>query len=72
MIIDVLKLAAVAVIALCAVLVVYKKERPGMREIFFGAAIGIPNFFSSKFLLFLNFLLKNCKSNKPTHYTTKI
>ena len=31
--------------------VVYKKERPGMREIFFGAAIGIPNFFSSKFLL---------------------
>ena len=38
-------------LALCAVLVVYKKERPGMREIFFGAAIGIPNFFSSKFLL---------------------
>ncbi len=36
---------------LCVALVVYKKERPGIRELLFGAAIGIPNFFSSKFLL---------------------
>ena len=41
---------AVALV-LCAVLVIYKKERPGIRELLFGAAIGIPNFFSSKFLL---------------------
>lgn len=41
---------AVALV-LCVVLVVYKKERPGIREFLFGAAIGIPNFFSSKFLL---------------------
>lgn len=36
---------------LCAALVVYKKERPGTRELLFGTAIGIPNFFASKFLL---------------------
>ena len=36
---------------LCVGLVLYKKERPGIREFLFGAAIGIPNFFSSKFLL---------------------
>ena len=41
---------AVALV-LCAILVVYKKEHPGIRELLFGAAIGIPNFFSSKFLL---------------------
>ena len=41
---------AVALI-LCAALVVYQKERPGIWELLFGAAIGIPNFFSSKFLL---------------------
>lgn len=40
-----------AALVLCVVLVVYKKERPGIREFLFGAAIGIPNFFSSKFLL---------------------
>lgn len=38
-------------LVLCVVLAVSKKERPGMRELLFGAAIGIPNFFSSKFLL---------------------
>jgi len=32
-------------------LVVCKGEKPGVRDILFGAAIGIPNFFSSKFLL---------------------
>ena len=36
---------------LCIGLVIYKKERPGIREFLFGAAIGIPNFFSAKFLL---------------------
>ena len=36
---------------LCVGLVLYKKERPGIRELLFGAAIGIPNFFSAKFLL---------------------
>lgn len=38
-------------LALCIALVIYNKERPGLREFLFGAAIGIPNFFSSKFLL---------------------
>ncbi len=38
-------------LALCLGLVVYKKERPGWRELLFGTAIGIPNFFSAKFLL---------------------
>ena len=37
--------------ALCVVLVVHKKERPGFRELLFGTLIGIPNFFSAKFLL---------------------
>lgn len=37
--------------ALCVVLVVHKKERPGLREILYGTLIGIPNFFSAKFLL---------------------
>lgn len=38
-------------LVLCAVLVAIKKERPGIRELLFGTAIGIPNFFASKFLL---------------------
>ena len=41
---------AVALV-LCLCLAVCKKERPGIRELLYGAAIGIPNFFSSKFLL---------------------
>ena len=41
----------IVALMLCVALVVYKKERPGIRELLFGAAIGIPNFFSSKFLL---------------------
>lgn len=36
---------------LCLCLVFYKKERLGVRELLFGAALGIPNFFSSLFLL---------------------
>lgn len=35
----------------CAALVLIKRERPGKKEILFGTFIGIPNFFSSKFLL---------------------
>lgn len=41
---------AVALI-LCVGLVIWKKERPGLAEIAFGIMIGIPNFFSAKFLL---------------------
>ena len=37
--------------ALCMVLVVHKKERPGYRELLYGTLIGIPNFFSAKFRL---------------------
>ncbi len=37
--------------ALCMALVVYKKERPGFREFLYGTLIGIPNFYSARFLL---------------------
>ena len=30
---------------------ILKKERPGKNELLYGALIGIPNFFSSRFLL---------------------
>ena len=36
---------------LCVGIVLYKKERPGKWEVLFGMLIGIPNFFSAKFLL---------------------
>lgn len=36
---------------LCLGLVLYKKERPGFREFLYGTLVGIPNFFSAKFLL---------------------
>ena len=36
---------------LCAGMVLYQKEKPGFPEILFGTLIGIPNFFSAKFLL---------------------
>lgn len=36
---------------LCVGLVIYRKEKLGKMEIFFGLLIGIPNFFSAKFLL---------------------
>ena len=42
---------------LCAALVVRVRERFGWKDILFGVLIGIPNFFSAKFLLLaLNFL----------------
>lgn len=36
---------------LCACLVIREKERPDAKALLFGTLIGIPNFFSSKFLL---------------------
>ena len=36
---------------LCVALVVHKKERPGFRELLYGTLVGVPNFFSAKFLL---------------------
>lgn len=36
---------------LCVGLVVYTKERPGRWEVLFGLLIGIPNYFSARFLL---------------------
>ena len=36
---------------LCASIVLFKRERPDLPAVFFGAAIGSVNFFSSKFLL---------------------
>ena len=40
-----------AALVLCVPVVIFKKERPGFRELFFGVLIGVPNFFSSRFLL---------------------
>ncbi len=36
---------------LCAVLVIVKREKPGLREILWGAALGLPNYFSARFIL---------------------
>lgn len=36
---------------LCIGLLIIKKERPGGKELLYGVMIGIPNFFSAKFLL---------------------
>lgn len=36
---------------LCVCLMLYQKERPGKAELLYGALIGIPNFFSARFLL---------------------
>lgn len=38
-------------LVLCLVLMLRKKQLPGVPEVLFGALIGIPNFFSVKFLL---------------------
>ena len=40
-----------AALMLCLGLVAYRKERLGIKELLFGAALGIPNFFSSLFML---------------------
>lgn len=36
---------------LCGTLMFVKRERPGKREVLFGLLIGIPNYFSARFLL---------------------
>ena len=36
---------------LCAALVIIKREKPGLREILWGAALGLPNYFSARFIL---------------------
>lgn len=38
-------------LVLSLILMVWKKERPGKAELFFGILVAIPNYFSSKFLL---------------------
>lgn len=38
-------------LVLCLILMVWKKERPGLSEVLYGFAVGIPNYFSAKFLL---------------------
>jgi len=38
-------------LVLCLILMVWKKERPGMPEVLYGFAVGVPNYFSAKFLL---------------------
>lgn len=40
-----------AALGLCFALMLLQGQRPGKWEVFFGLLIGIPNFFSSKFLL---------------------
>lgn len=41
----------IAALALCVALMLYKKERPGKAELIFGLLIGVPNYFSFRFLL---------------------
>ena len=41
----------VVALMLCVALCLVKKQRPGMGDLLFGLAIGIPNYFSSRFLL---------------------
>ena len=45
------RMAFFTAFVLCVALVIHKKERPGYRELLYGTLIGIPNFFSAKFLL---------------------
>ena len=40
-----------AAFALCVLLVIFTREKPDITSILFGLLIGIPNFFSAKFLL---------------------
>ena len=36
---------------LCAVLVIRKREKPGLKELLWGALLGLPNYFSARFIL---------------------
>lgn len=40
-----------AALVLCVLLCVLRRQKPGMADIIFGLAIGIPNYFSARFLL---------------------
>lgn len=40
-----------AALVLCTALMLYKKQRPAGWELLFGVLIGVPNFFSARFLL---------------------
>ena len=37
--------------ALCVVVLLLRRERPGKQELFYGTLVGVPNFFASRFLL---------------------
>ena len=41
----------VSAFVLCLVLVARKREKPGIREVLWGAALGLPNYFSARFIL---------------------
>lgn len=41
----------ITALVLCVLLMLKKGQRPGLAEVMFGAMIGIPNFFSARFLL---------------------
>ena len=41
----------VTALALCTALMIYKGQRIGISEVFFGLLIGVPNFYSARFLL---------------------
>ncbi len=36
---------------LCLISVIRKREKPGLRELLWGAALGLPNYFSARFIL---------------------
>ena len=38
-------------LVLCIGLMLWKQERPGLQELLYGAAVGVPNYFSARFLL---------------------
>jgi len=40
-----------AAFVLCLLLMLWKQQRPGLGDVFFGVIIGVPNFFSARFLL---------------------
>ena len=40
-----------AAFVLCLILVLRKREKPGLTELFWGALLGLPNYFSARFIL---------------------
>ena len=41
----------VSAFVLCLLLVIRKREKPGAKELFWGAMLGLPNYFSARFIL---------------------